>query len=76
MRGRCANAQRVAVARSARSAADTDRTCRACDILDHDWLTERAAHALADHARERIGRAARWERHDHGDRSRWIILRQ
>jgi hypothetical protein len=40
----------------------------AADAFDHDLLTERLRQAVGDDARDRIGRAARRERHDHRDR--------
>ena len=49
-------------------AAGRDGSAGAGDVLDNDRLPERLSHALADHARDHIGRAAGGERHDHGDR--------
>ena len=40
----------------------------AADVLDHERLAERARHMIADKAGYDIGRSARRERHDHGDR--------
>src|SRR5262249_28516432 len=44
------------------------------DILDQNGLTERCLHAFSERARDNVGRAARWERCDNGDRSRRIGL--
>jgi hypothetical protein len=46
----------------------TFRAAAAGDVLDHDLLAERLAHVLPENAREHVGRSARGERHDHGDR--------
>ena len=66
---------RIAVGRRAHRAADAERAAGAGDILDQDRLPERLPHALAEHARQRIGRPAGGEWHDDGDRFRWIVLR-
>jgi hypothetical protein len=58
-----AEAERVAVRRGAHRAADADRAAGTGDVLDDDRLPERNAHALADGARDRVGRPAGRERH-------------
>jgi hypothetical protein len=69
-----ADAQRVAVGCRFDGAGDADACARAGDVLDHDRLAERLAHALAQDAGERVGRAARRERHDHRNGARRILL--
>ena len=67
--------QRVAVRRGLGGLVDTDRAAGAADIFDDELVAERLAHALPQHAGQRIGRAARGERHDHGDGLAGIGLR-
>jgi hypothetical protein len=74
MAGPVADAQRVAVGRRLDRAADADAGAGAGDVLDHDGLAERDAHALAEDARQRVGRPAGRERHHHGDGARRILL--
>jgi hypothetical protein len=59
--------QRVAVGRRLGRLVDADRATGAADILDDELLTERLAHALAQHAGQSIGRPAGGERDDHRD---------
>jgi hypothetical protein len=54
--------------------ADTDVAARAGHVLDDDRLPERGPHALAEEARDRVGRPAGRIRHDHRDRTRGIGL--
>ena len=68
------DAERVAVRRRARDAADADCAAGAGHVLYDDRLTERCAHALGHQPCDHVGRAARGERHDHGDRPRRIGL--
>ena len=69
MRAPVPDAQRVAVARRLRHAPDADIAAGAGHVLDHDRLPERAAHALGEQARDRVGRPAGRIRHDDGDRA-------
>src|SRR5262249_20833436 len=73
--GPIAEAERVAVGRRLSGTPDADGRPGTSHVLDDDGLAERGPHALADNAPERVGRAARRERHDHRDWTRWIILR-
>ena len=66
----------VAVRRRAREPADPDRAAGAADVLDDHRLAQQRPHALGQNARRHIGRAARRERHDHGDLARRVGLRQ
>jgi hypothetical protein len=66
----------VAVGRRGHHAADPDRATGAGDVLDQHRLAERGAHALAEHARQHVGRAAGGERHDDGDRAVRVALRR
>ena len=75
MRAPMADTDRVAVGRGARDASDADRARRSGCVLDDDGLAERRPHPLAHDPRDRIGRAARGERHDQRDRARRIGLR-
>jgi hypothetical protein len=54
---------------------DADRAATAADILDDELLAERLAHALAQDTGQSVGRTARRERHDHGNRLAGIGLR-
>ena len=69
MRGRGADAERVAVGGRAHRAADAEAAGRASDIFDHHGLAENRSHLLGQKARQRVGGAAGGERHDHGDRA-------
>ena len=62
----------VAVGRAARGLARADVAAGARPVLDHDVLSERLAHALADEARHDVVAAARRERHHQRDRPRGI----
>ena len=53
---------------------DADGRPGAGHVFDHDGLTKRDPHPLAQNPPERVSRTARGERHDHGDGMRWIIL--
>jgi hypothetical protein len=75
MRAPVADAERVAVGRRAHDTSNRDRARGAGRVLDHDGLSERAAHALAENARDRVGRAAGREWHDQCDRTGRIRLR-
>ena len=66
----------VAVGLGAGGARQRGRAAGAGDVLDHDGLAERDAHLLGDRARDHVRRAAGRERHDHGDRTLWEILRE
>ena len=74
VRGRGADAQRVAVGGRAHGAADAEAAGGASDILDHHGLAENRPHLLGQKARQRVGGPAGRERHDHGDRTRRIVL--
>ena len=54
-------------------AGHPDGPAGAADILDDDWLAERARHMLPHQAGDDVGRAAGRKRHDHGDRLVWIL---
>ena len=75
MRGRGANAQRVAIGRRADGTADADAAGCAGDVFDDDGLAENWAHLLGEISRQRVGCAARGKRHDHRDRTGRIRLR-
>ncbi len=70
-----ADAQRVAVGRGVRHAADADGAAGAADILDDDGLAEGCLHPLGQEARDGVGRAAGRVGHDDGDDVRRIALR-
>ena len=70
------DAERIAVARRLRDAADADAAACAGHILHHHRLAERAAHVLGEHSRTGVARAAGGKRHDHGDRPRGERLRR
>ena len=65
----------VAVGRGAREPPDADRAAGAADILDDDRLAEERSHPVGDDAPGHVGRAARRERHDQGDRAGGKVLR-
>ena len=69
-----ADADRVAVGRGMGELAHGDGTGGARDVVDDDLLAELLAHALAHDARHEVGRTARGERHDQGDRLAGIGL--
>ena len=54
----------VAVGRGARDAGRADHAAGAADVLDDDLLAEIVRHGVGEDARDRVGRPARWERHD------------
>ena len=58
----------VAVRGGARDLLGADHRVGAGPVLDHDRLSPVLAHALRDHAREDVGRAAGRKRHDDADR--------
>jgi hypothetical protein len=66
---------RVAVRRGARHARGADHAAGAADRFDHKLLSKRLRHAVGENARDRVGRAARRERHDQGHRPAGIGLR-
>ena len=68
MRGVHPRQQRQAVGRRFRHDLRADRGVGAGAVLDHDRLAPVLAHALADEARDDVGRPARRERHDDADR--------
>ena len=59
--------QRVAVGRRFGDRFGSVQTARAGTVIDDERLPERLAHALRDHARREIGRAAGALRDDHSD---------
>ncbi len=75
MRGRGADAQRIAVGGRTHGAADADAAGGARDVLDDDGLTEHSPHLLGQEASQGVGCATCRERHDHGHRPRRIALR-
>ena len=66
--------ERVAVRGGAGDLLGADHRVGAGPVLDHDRLPPILAHALGDHAREDVGRAAGRERHDDADRpaGKWL----
>ena len=68
--------EHVAVRRRARDRGGSDIAGCARTILDDDRLPERLPQVLADDARENVRRSAGSERHNEGDRSLRIALRQ
>jgi hypothetical protein len=69
------DAERIAVGRSARDAADADRARRPGRVLHVDGLGEGVEPPFGQVARHRVDRAAGGERHDHGNGTRRIGLR-
>ena len=69
LRAEIAHEQRVAVRRRAGDAGRRDRAAGAGHVLDDELLAERAAHVVGVDAGDDVGRAARRERHDDGDRA-------
>ena len=65
----------VAVGRGIRDALAAIHAAGAADIFDHHLLAEHLAHARREHAPDRVLRAARRERNDHGDRPGRKVLR-
>ncbi len=65
----------VAVGRRARRGFGADRAAGAGPVVDHDRLGEAFGELLPEGAREEVGRAARWKRHDQADRARRIAAR-
>ena len=65
----------VAVGRGAREPPDADRAAGTADIFDDHRLAEERAHLVGDDAAGDVGRAARRERHDQGDRAGGKVLR-
>src|SRR5262249_4175860 len=66
--------ERIAIGRGARRARGADGAARAGDVFDDETLAERAFHALADDARERVGSRAGRHPADDRDRPRRIGL--
>ena len=64
----------MAIGRGAQDTATRQRPGCADDVLDHDRLAQRLAHAIGENARQHGGPGRR-ERHYHGDRARRIGLR-
>ena len=75
MRGRGADAERVAVGGRANRAADADAARGARDIFDDDRLPQNCPHSFAEEPRHRVGGPSGRKRHDHGDRPCRIVLR-
>jgi hypothetical protein len=73
LRAHIADRDGVAVGLRLDGAGHAQGPAGAADVLDHQRLAERARHMLADKAGYDIGRSARRERHDHGDRLIWIL---
>src|SRR6516225_1017830 len=71
-----ADDQRIAIGFGTHNPAGTDGAAGPGDVLDQNGLTERCLHAFGERARDNVGRSARWERCDNGDRSRRIGLRR
>ena len=65
-RGR-AHADRVAVGRGLRDGGGAERAAGAGAVVDHDGWPSAARRPSATSAADHVGRAARRERHDHGD---------
>ena len=65
----------VAVGRGAREPPDADRAAGAADILDDHRLAEERPHPVRHDPPGHVGRAARRERHDQGDRAGGKVLR-
>ena len=65
----------VAVGRGIGDALAAIHAAGAADILDHNLLAEDLAHARREYAADRVLRAARSERNDHGDRPGRKVLR-
>ena len=68
--------ERVAVGRGTGAARGADHAAGAADVFDHDRLAERLLHAVLQDARDRVGRAARRERHQQRDGTVGIGLRR
>jgi hypothetical protein len=66
---------RVPVRLGAGDVLRRDHAAGPAEILDHDRLSERFAHMLAEDAGDRVGRAAGGERHDEFDVAAREILR-
>ncbi len=60
--------QRVAVCRCAHDGFGPDIGGRAWAVLDHEGLAKPFGQPLTDQARDQIGVAGGWERHDHPHR--------
>src|SRR5262249_5007623 len=71
-----ADDQRIAIGFGTHDPAGTDGAAGSGDVLDQNGLTERCLHAFGERARDNVGRSARWERCDNGDRPRRISLRR
>src|SRR5262245_31019562 len=67
-----ADDQRIAIGFGTHDPAGTDGAAGSGDVLDQNGLTERCLHAFGERARDNVGRSARWERCDNGDRPRRI----
>jgi len=74
MRLPVAEDDRIAIGRGTRDAAGADGARGPRRVFDDDRLAECPLHPIGEHARKRVGRPARWERHDNGDGSRRIGL--
>ena len=68
LRTHIADRDGVAVGLRLRRADHAQGPAGAADVLDHERLTERARHMVADQARDDVGRSAGRKRHDDGDR--------
>src|SRR5262249_22742745 len=70
-----ADAQRIAVRRRTRCAADPDAATRASDVLDHHGLAKRDRQMIGKDTRDWVSDPARRHWHDGGDGARRIGLR-
>ncbi len=67
--------QRVAVRRGAGDGLGRQVAAGATAVLDHEALLQAVGELGRDQPADDVGKAARRERHDHGDVLRWIGLR-
>ena len=74
IRAQAAHEQRIAVGRRSGRGFGADRSGAPGAVFDHDRLAGCLGQPLRDDAGERIGKAARRERHDDLDRSRRVVL--
>ena len=76
MRSHVGQFNRVAIGICAHRTDRAGGAARPHHVLDDELLAERARHVLAENASNDVGGPARGERHDDGDRPRWISLRR
>ena len=69
-----ADAERVAIRRRVNGTANANRAACSGNIFNDDRLPKRLTHAISENARQGVGWAAGGERHDDGDRPRWIVF--